>query len=366
MESSGIGESGGLLENRSSQNQTGRGRTSDTGNQVGSNEGDHQGAALVGKNVLNSGGVSGAVLNDGAKAHDSGSIDDGGHAHVDGVGQNLAVDIPLAGQILELADDNSQNAAEQGGLNLDLEDVQNQNGDQHGDNGQEPVRTSGVFIQFLLVLHRAGAIGRGIAQTLGGQAILIPLHVEDTDCQEHDVAEQSQQTAGADIGAEVAGAEDVIGNRDPRQSQAQIQAQGETGNNNSTVHICFAAQLKSNGVNDEDGNEAGNAGSSKDCGEQTDAQRDVLGADPLKDLSGEAVSTAGGLKQLSEQSAQREQNQPGFGKADQAAHVDVQQAVVNVHAIDEHQDQGCKNAAYQSGDIQEAQHANCDDGNDQN
>ena len=234
----------------------------------------------------------------------------------------------------------------------DLEDVQDKDGDKHGDNGENPV---GPLLGFCVIGFRffesAGAVSGEVALAGCGKTLLIPLDVEHTDNDEDDGDEQAEETAGADVGAEVAGAEDVIGDGNPRNSQTEVQAEGVTSDNGSAVDISLAAELECDGVADEEADEAGDTGHCEDGGEDADAERNILRADEVEDNTRKAVGAARDVQQLAEQSAEEEQDHPGLHEADEAAHIGVEQAGGDVHLVDDHENDGADNAANQGGNV---------------
>ena len=226
VEHRGIRHGSCLLQNRSGENKAGGGRACDTGDEVGGNKSDHERAALIGEDAVNCSGITRAVLDDRTEADDSCSIDEGSHTHRYRVADCLAVGIPVAGEVLKLQNNNCKNAAEKRKLNLDLEDIQDKYRNEHGDNREDPVRTLlGIIIVGLLFFKSAGAVRREVALASRGKTLLIPLDVKHTDNDENDGNEQAEETAGTDIGAKVAGTKNVIGDRNPGNSQTEVQAE---------------------------------------------------------------------------------------------------------------------------------------------
>ena len=267
----------------------------------------------------------------------------------------------------ELQDDDGSDTAQQRELNADLEDVEHDDRDEHGDDGKDPVRALlGVLVEVVVLLERAGAVSGGVALAGSGQTLLIPLDVEHTDNDEHDGHEQAEQAARADIGAEVAGAQDVVGHGHPGDGQTEVEAEGVTGDDGRTVDVRLAAELERDGVADEQADEAGDAGHGEDGGEQAHAEGDVLRADEVEDDAREAVRAAGHVKQFAEQSAEEEQDHPRLHEADKTAHVGVKQTVDDIHLVDDHQNDGADNAANQGGHVFVAEQADEQNGRYEN
>ena len=358
VEYSSVGEGCGLLQNGSCKNETCGGGACDTCDEVGCDEGDHERAAFVGQDLSNGYLVARAVLNDCAEADDRSGVNKSGHAHGDGIGNSLAVVFPVAGEVLELENYDCENAAQESELNASLEDVEDEDGDEHGDDGEDPVGTLLCILVGIGGFFKcAGAVCGHVALACCCEALLIPLYVDHTDNDEYDGNEQAEETARADVGAEVACAENVVGDRYPGNCQTEVKAEGVTCDNGCTVDVCLAAELKCDGVADKEADEAGNAGHCEDSSEQADTEGNVLRADQVQDNASQAVGTAGDVKQLAEQSAEEEQNHPRLHEADEAAHIGIEQALGDVHLVDEHENDGADNAANQGRNVFVAEHA---------